>query len=104
MFRVYQLSVRYSFCQGDWKMIFAPSPTYKKFKDLSYYRVDTSLYSLFPFNFNNVDEKNNVFNLLVEHNILIRDQSKQQQLENCLRISIGSEEEIAQLKQLLETL
>ncbi len=56
------------------------------------------------FRCNNVDEKNNVFNLLVEHNILIRDQSKQQQLENCLRISIGSEEEIAQLKQLLETL
>jgi histidinol-phosphate aminotransferase len=56
------------------------------------------------FRCNNVDEKNNVFNLLVEHNILIRDQSKQQQLENCLRISIGSEEEIVQLKQLLETL
>lgn len=56
------------------------------------------------FRCNNVDEKNKVFNLLVEHNILIRDQSKQQQLENCLRISIGSEEEIAQLKQLLETL
>ena len=56
------------------------------------------------FRCNNVDEKNNVFNLLVEHNILIRDQSKQQQLENCLRISIGSEEEIAQLKKLLETL
>ncbi len=56
------------------------------------------------FRCNNIDEKNKVFNLLVEHNILIRDQSKQQQLENCLRISIGSEEEIAQLKQLLETL
>ncbi len=56
------------------------------------------------FRCNNVDEKNKVFNLLVEHNILIRDQSKQQQLENCLRISIGSEEEIAQLKKLLETL
>jgi histidinol-phosphate aminotransferase len=56
------------------------------------------------FRCNNSDEKNKVFNLLVEHNILIRDQSKQQQLENCLRISIGSKEEIAQLKQLLETL
>ncbi|WP_238383556.1 histidinol-phosphate transaminase [Colwellia psychrerythraea] len=56
------------------------------------------------FRCNNIDEKNKVFNLLVEHNILIRDQSKQQQLENCLRISIGSEDEIAQLKQLLETL
>jgi histidinol-phosphate aminotransferase len=56
------------------------------------------------FRCNNVDEKNKVFNFLVENNILIRDQSKQQQLENCLRISIGSEEEIAQLKQLLDTL
>jgi histidinol-phosphate aminotransferase len=52
----------------------------------------------------NTDDKNKVFNLLVENNILIRDQSKQQQLENCLRISIGSEAEIEQLKQLLETL
>jgi histidinol-phosphate aminotransferase len=56
------------------------------------------------FRCNNVDEKNKTFNFLVKNNILIRDQSKQQQLENCLRISIGSEEEIAQLKQLLETL
>jgi len=56
------------------------------------------------FRCNNSDEKNKVFSLLVDNNILIRDQSKQQQLENCLRISIGSEEEIAQLKQLLESL
>ena len=49
-------------------------------------------------------EKNKVFNLLVDNNILIRDQSKQQQLENCLRISIGSAEELGQLKQLLNTL
>ncbi|KGJ93267.1 histidinol-phosphate transaminase [Colwellia psychrerythraea] len=56
------------------------------------------------FRCNNTDDKNNVFNFLVEHNILIRDQSKQQQLENCLRISIGSEEEVTRLKQLLETL
>ncbi|MEI6893954.1 MAG: histidinol-phosphate transaminase [Colwellia sp.] len=56
------------------------------------------------FRCHSLDEKNNVFNLLVKNNILIRDQSKQQQLENCLRISLGSEDEIAQLKQLLETL
>jgi len=56
------------------------------------------------FRCNNTDDKNKVFNLLVDNNILIRDQSKQQQLENCLRISIGSEEEIAQLKQLLASL
>ncbi|TWX63723.1 histidinol-phosphate transaminase [Colwellia demingiae] len=56
------------------------------------------------FRCNNIDEKNKVFNLLVEHNILIRDQSKQLQLDNCLRISIGSKEEITQLKQLLDTL
>ena len=49
-------------------------------------------------------EKQKIFDLLVENNILIRDQSKQQQLENCLRISIGSEKEITQLKQLLNTL
>lgn len=56
------------------------------------------------FRCNNIDEKNKVFNLLVENNILIRDQSKQLQLDNCLRISIGSEDEISQLKQLLDTL
>lgn len=56
------------------------------------------------FRCNNINEKNKVFNLLVEHNILIRDQSKQLQLDNCLRISIGSKEEITQLKQLLDTL
>ncbi|OUR79395.1 histidinol-phosphate transaminase [Colwellia psychrerythraea] len=56
------------------------------------------------FRCNNIDEKNKVFNFLVEHNILIRDQSKQLQLDNCLRISIGSEDEISQLKQLLDTL
>ena len=56
------------------------------------------------FRCNNIDEKNKVFNFLVEHNILIRDQSKQVQLDNCLRISIGSEDEISQLKQLLDTL
>ena len=56
------------------------------------------------FRCNNINEKNKIFNMLVENNILIRDQSKQQQLDNCLRISIGSEEEIAQLKQLLDTI
>ncbi|MBU2891964.1 histidinol-phosphate transaminase [Colwellia sp. D2M02] len=46
-------------------------------------------------------EKTRLFELLVANNLLIRDQSKQAQLENCLRISIGSEHEINQLQQLL---
>ncbi len=46
-------------------------------------------------------DKNHIFDLLVNHNILIRDQSKQLQLENCLRISIGSEQEITKLQQIL---
>lgn len=46
-------------------------------------------------------DKNKIFDLLVSHNILIRDQSKQLQLENCLRISIGSEQEISKLQQVL---
>lgn len=47
------------------------------------------------------NEKTRIFDLLVNNNILIRDQSKQMQLENCLRISIGSEQEITQLKEVL---
>jgi histidinol-phosphate aminotransferase len=46
-------------------------------------------------------EKTRIFDLLVSKNILIRDQSKQLQLDNCLRISIGSEQEITQLKEVL---
>jgi len=46
-------------------------------------------------------EKTRIFDLLVSKNILIRDQSKQLQLDNCLRISIGSESEITQLKEVL---
>jgi histidinol-phosphate aminotransferase len=46
-------------------------------------------------------DKNNIFDSLVSHNILIRDQSKQLQLANCLRISIGSEQEIIKLQQIL---
>jgi histidinol-phosphate aminotransferase len=53
------------------------------------------------FRCNNLDEKTRVFDLLMHNNILIRDQSKQLQLENCLRISIGSEQELNQLKQVL---
>ena len=49
----------------------------------------------------NQNEKTRIFELLVSNNILIRDQSKQMQLENCLRISIGSEQEITQLKEVL---
>jgi len=48
-------------------------------------------------------DKAQIFDLLVTNNILIRDQSKQLQLENCLRISIGSEQEITKLKQVLLT-
>ncbi len=53
------------------------------------------------FRCSNHNEKTRIFDLLVEKNILIRDQSKQMQLENCLRISIGSEQEITQLKEVL---
>lgn len=49
----------------------------------------------------NQPEKKRIFDTLVDKNILIRDQSKQMQLENCLRISIGSEHEITQLKEAL---
>jgi histidinol-phosphate aminotransferase len=49
----------------------------------------------------NEPEKTRLFNLLVSHHILIRDQSAQPQLENCLRISIGSEKELAQLQEVL---
>ncbi len=48
-------------------------------------------------------DKAQIFDLLVTNNILIRDQSKQLQLENCLRISIGSEQEITKLQQVLLT-
>ena len=43
--------------------------------------------------------KDFIFNSLAEQGILIRDQSKQQNLANCLRISIGSERELALLQQ-----
>ena len=49
----------------------------------------------------NNSEKSRIFDLLVKNDILIRDQSKQLQLDNCLRISIGSEQEITQLKEVL---
>ena len=50
------------------------------------------------------DKKQPIFDLLLENNILIRDQSKQVQLENCLRISIGNSDEIEQLKSLLDSI
>jgi len=43
--------------------------------------------------------KDFIFNALLAQDILIRDQSKQMQLENCLRISIGSKSELELLKQ-----
>ncbi|QOL24628.1 histidinol-phosphate transaminase [Thalassotalea sp. LPB0316] len=46
-------------------------------------------------------DKDEIFNLLKAQNILIRDQSKQPQLENCLRISIGSEQELTLVKTIL---
>ncbi|WP_019030022.1 histidinol-phosphate transaminase [Colwellia piezophila] len=66
--------------------------------------VFTSDANFVLFRCTSAEDKTRVFNLLLENNILIRDQSKQQQLENCLRISIGSEDELAQLKKLLTTL
>lgn len=47
------------------------------------------------------EEKTRLFEKLVEHNVLIRDQSKQTQLEHCLRISIGSKQELENLKKLM---
>ena len=47
----------------------------------------------------NLTTKNFIFNSLEQQGILIRDQSKQLQLANCLRISIGSERELSLLKQ-----
>jgi len=44
------------------------------------------------------NEKQRIFDGLVAQGILIRDQSKQPQLANSLRISIGSEREIAAVK------
>lgn len=46
-------------------------------------------------------QKDLIFDGLKNQGILIRDQSKQLQLENCLRISIGSERELNLLKQLI---
>jgi histidinol-phosphate aminotransferase len=43
--------------------------------------------------------KNFIFDCLKQQDILIRDQSAQLQLANCLRISIGSEQELSLLKQ-----
>lgn len=47
--------------------------------------------------------KDTIFSALAQQGILIRDQSKQQQLANCLRISIGSEKELSMLKQTINT-
>lgn len=47
----------------------------------------------------NTEVKSFIFNCLEQQGVLIRDQSKQLQLENSLRISIGSERELSILKQ-----
>jgi len=46
--------------------------------------------------------KDFIFNALLAQGILIRDQSKQVQLEACLRITIGSEKELELLKQTID--
>ena len=46
-------------------------------------------------------DKDFIFNALTDAGILIRDQSKQVQLANCLRISIGSARELNLLKQVI---
>jgi histidinol-phosphate aminotransferase len=48
--------------------------------------------------------KDELFNTLKAQGILIRDQSQQQQLTNCLRISIGSKREIELVKQVLSNI
>ena len=47
----------------------------------------------------NTKTKNFIFDHLKQQDILIRDQSSQLQLDNCLRISIGNEQELSLLKQ-----
>lgn len=44
-------------------------------------------------------QKQAIFDALIAADILIRDQSKQQQLENCLRVSIGIKAELELVKQ-----
>jgi histidinol-phosphate aminotransferase len=44
-------------------------------------------------------QKQQIFDALIAKDILIRDQSKQIQLDNCLRVSIGSEAELSLVKQ-----
>lgn len=43
--------------------------------------------------------KQEIFDTLIANNILIRDQSKQLQLENCLRVTIGSQQELSLVQQ-----
>ena len=50
----------------------------------------------------NETTKNAIFNTLVQQGILIRDQSKQDTLANCLRVSIGSKQELERLKATIE--
>jgi len=51
------------------------------------------------FKVSNINTKNFIFDCLKQQDILIRDQSAQLQLANCLRISIGCEYELSLLKQ-----
>ena len=50
------------------------------------------------------ERKQEIFDVLIAQDILIRDQSKQQQLDNCLRVTIGSEAELALVKQIITQL
>ena len=53
------------------------------------------------FRCDNEQNKQLIFNTLAKNDILIRDQSKQQSLENCLRISIGDQQELTKLQSVL---
>ncbi|MFT5757319.1 MAG: histidinol-phosphate aminotransferase [Alteromonadaceae bacterium] len=61
--------------------------------------VYTSDANFVLFQVKDLTSKTFIFNCLEQQGILIRDQSKQLQLSNCLRISIGSERELSLLKQ-----
>jgi len=62
-------------------------------------RVYASDANFVLFQASNLASKDFIFDSLEQQGILIRDQSKQLQLANCLRISIGSEHELSIAKQ-----
>jgi histidinol-phosphate aminotransferase len=48
------------------------------------------------------DRNPDLMSYLVANGVIIRDQSKQLKLQNCLRITVGSDEENAKLLDLIE--